>query len=104
MTLLEFLEARIAEDEAVRRAVIGHRGAADGLDIEVQRFNAWFGPARLRVECEAKRRIVAAFEYREARADESPITAAHATGLLLAIRNLAAVYLDHPDYLPEWKP
>lgn len=108
MTLTEFLLARIAEDEAVRVAVIGHRAYADGLDIEVQRFNAWFCPARLRVEGEAKRRIIELHTRTEPDEHEC---AGDFTGYsltdpelspCLTMLLLASVYAWHDDYMPEW--
>lgn len=127
-TLTEFLLARIAEDEAAARAVppldhnydMGGRrqderftfgrslpSSADGMgnwskhrDSPTTRahFERWH-PARILADCEAKRRIV---EMWVARADDHPVTTAHRTGLGLAIKALASVYADHPDYNPTW--
>lgn len=131
MTLAEFLLARIAEDEDAARAANGPRWASgDGKisrgglyaldgDTEDGWAIAWFqlgvanesrqlprfstvklyahenavhaalhDPARVLAECEAKRRIVAW----DASVDYG------------AVRFLATVYADHPDYRAEWRP
>ena len=135
MTLTEFLLARIAEDEAVARAVI-EADYSDGIwhwdmhrakpyrsalvdnrgvvvlppkndDVypskNVADHIARHNPARVLAECEAKRRIVGMFESREEQAHESNAVAAHATGLLLAMKCLATVYADHPDFDEAWR-
>lgn len=99
MTITEFLEARITEDEAQAKYVHEY-GDTGGL----------FGPARVLAECAAKRTIIEQAE--------------EATGLDMSVDNdrrvasrdmdvepycgdvilasLAAVYADHPDYQQEW--
>ncbi|MFD6656894.1 DUF6221 family protein [Streptomyces parvus] len=62
-------------------------------------------PARTLREVEAKRRILRAHEKWcegrcEAKHPEGGFDAAH----YWSIKALAAVYADHPDYLPEWRP
>lgn len=101
LTITEFLEARIAEDEERATYVLKY-GDWGGL----------FKPPRVLAECAAKRAIIA-------QADE-------ATGLDMSVDNerlvgrrdmaeepycgdvilsaLAAVYKDHPDYRQEWAP
>jgi Family of unknown function (DUF6221) len=139
MTIVEFLEQRVAEDEAVamraspgpwtygdiesvaggslydtdqmiasilwdnddtrpiRRPIYEREADANGA------YMASHDPVRVLAECAAKRRIMEAFEYREERAGESNVTAAHATGLLMALRMLVVVYSGHTDYRPEWR-
>lgn len=75
----DFLLARIAEDEAAARATIGRDSA------------------RVLIESEARRRIVA--EYREVRA-MGEWTSEFAGGLDFAIRALTLPYVGHPDYRP----
>jgi hypothetical protein len=86
-TLTEFVLARIEEDweAALRRA-------ASSKSLAGQLY-----PARARADYEAKRQIVGqVFDldrhdgYTEATRD--------------AVRSLAAVYADHPDYREEWRP
>jgi hypothetical protein len=90
MTLTEFLLARIAEEEAD----VAH---IDGVN--------WTGD-RVLAECAAKRRVIARaqrvfdglYPYHADEAYES--RADHARDDL---RDLAAIYADHPDYREEWK-
>ena len=115
MTLTEFLEARIAEDEAVARGsgVIawltyrGPRGLMDYTEVASATVDApdvWmadegeavgftsaqviYDERRVLAECAAKRAIL-----------RLPVRYPCPT-----LRILAEVYADHPDYLPEWKP
>jgi len=110
MTLTEFLEARIAEDEApAMRAIEMERFAVDGSNVswdwhrhevtqnggEASSFRHGApSPARVLAECEAKRRIVRGMqpfsELDDINADE-------------VFRILATVYADHPDFQPEWR-
>lgn len=91
LTLELFLRARIAEDEA---------GARSGLGDGQMDFRA-IGSRRWLAECEAKRRIVADLE--EAGRDQSG-RHEEGYGLTTAIKHLAVVYADHPDYREEWRP
>ena len=84
VTITEFLLARIAEDEAGARAVVGDRNAWDTPEWDASRWSPW----RVLDECEAKRRLVGDEWY------EDPET----------LRILAAIYSDHPDYRDEWRP
>ena len=109
-----FLLARIAEDEAAAfgTSTNGYATAAvgDGIGVTV-------GGRRLRAECEAKRRIVEDWDRRwdeaEAAANDVSRTvpernslhamfASQATGLGTAVRHIATLYADHPDFDPEW--
>lgn len=88
MTITEFLEARIAEDETVARDAIANGEGAldwaddgDPTDIHIARHD----PARVLAECAAKRAVIV---Y------SPPKTLQH----------LAAIYADHPDYQQEWAP
>jgi hypothetical protein len=87
MTLIEFLLARIAEDEA----------GAERAD-----YIADFNPARVLAECESKRRIVDECTgglYWNVGCSEG-----HEGNFENILALLAAVYADHPDYQPKWKP
>jgi hypothetical protein len=101
MTIIEFLEARIAEDEAQAEYVYEYGSSSPA---------ALFAPARVLAECAAKRAIIEQAE--------------EATGLDMSVDNdrrvgsrdmdaepycgdvilsaLAALYKDHPDYRQEW--
>lgn len=95
-TITEFLEARIAEDE-----FDANRELLWGTTQTLTRMNA-----RVLAECAAKRAIIAMAPDDEGYvkvgdwescSDSCPPIIADA-----AIRALAAVYKDHPDYDPEW--
>lgn len=102
MSIIEFLEARIAEDETHARAAApwatGSRHEGQPLDWSIH-FDRW-SPARVLAECAAKRAIIAEcgpdHEYAIARHDDPTETAS------MVIYALAAVYKDHPDYQQEW--
>lgn len=108
MTLIEFLLARIAEDEAMARAAdwamqgTWYTEAEDSVD-EYVRGRA---PRRVLAECAAKRAIVnhAHTPPRGTQSLNPPsvIVLSAAYGKVLMI--LATPYANHPDYLPEWKP
>ena len=70
--------------------------------VHVAEFIAHHDPARALREVAAVRAIVTAFEQREREAEQAAVFGHHATGLLLALRHLASVDSDHPDYRPEW--
>lgn len=93
MTLVEFLLARIAEDEA------RVEGMSSGADPDF-----FWGPDRIRAECEAKRAIVQtainAYEAAEERGD--PFEGGFAAGYTDCLQALALPYADHPDYDREW--
>lgn len=112
--LAEFLLARIAEDEALARSVVEAGDEAVGFSDA-----AWavanlpepacshalrWAPVPVLAECEAKRRIVE--EHREqVEVGEGPdYVGGVLDGLESAIRALAAVHADHPDYREEWRP
>jgi hypothetical protein len=130
MTITEFLEARIAEDEAAARAAtpspwtLYDRGVGweipelpevhDGLTFSKSdaHYVARNQPGRALAECAAKRAIIKQAE--EATSDRyyvignacvtsAEIAEAEATdpGELI-LRALAAVYASHPDYDEEW--
>jgi len=137
MGIVEFLEARIAEDEAIARTAAesdpgdkshlerGKAGAAwtarngmvegaeeDLWDCEGSRtlqttpeiaaHMARHDPARVLAECAAKRAVIAL--YRPGDLESSDRGAYfYAEGAGDAVKALAAVYKDHPDYRQEWE-
>lgn len=134
MTLTEFLLARIAEDEAWAKALMGERwfqGSSSRRDMpkrglylrggETHLVDLWdanasahiarHDPARVLAECEAKRRIV--HQHGAGEGHECPDgfmdsaeTDPH-TGWendCQTLKFLALPYADHPDYREEWKP
>ena len=105
-TITEFLEARIAEDEAVARRVADGPGEPGGrgiwsVAIGVSGNDAKFAhvasdPARVLAECAAKRAIIGLYrdgvmgEIFDGEKWTNPLA------------SLAAVYEDHADYRKEW--
>lgn len=129
--LTTFLLARIAEDEAVARAVrdnlypIHWQAEPDGdgwaisdaqdpsncvtcddeggneLTQVTATHIAHYDPARVFAECDAKREIV------DRLCDAALLVDLHPDAWALAkvmVAHLAAVYSDHPDYRDEWRP
>ena len=97
MNITEFLEARIAEDEAAARVdfdEMARSSVSIQFDCETQ---ARFDPARVLAECEAKRAVIGWWTeglIGYVRVDDE------LTNPLLPI---ATVYKDHPDYQQEWE-
>jgi hypothetical protein len=123
--LTAFLAARLDEDEAAAKAALeqsaeeGTQWWFDDAAPETPReFHvARHDPARVLREVEAGRTILAehvpydctepkgqrCFRCASDRAYRSG-AAIHEAWPCLTLRILAAVYSDHPDYRPEWKP
>jgi hypothetical protein len=108
MNITEFLEARIAEDESRANA---WQSRLDDLTIPAYMIGGTINPARLLAECAAKRAIIRSYQScREVDVNTNIVTefgvkltaSGMATGLEIALKSLAAVYADHPDYQPEW--
>lgn len=119
--LVEFLLARIAEDEERSRAA----AEVDGADVMLaalptQLFDGLrlAFPARVLAECEAQRRIVEAYQDAKHHYDEEHDvdgSLKYADGAVWeylaklevweqALKLLALPYADHPDYRDEWRP
>lgn len=100
MTLVEFLLARIAEDEALAReaatqGVFDADAYGECLSQQIADHAVNWNPARVLAECEAKRRIVERAQAALSIYDPSDPTAWIA---LYDLADLAKVYADHPDY------
>lgn len=89
LTLTDFLLGRIADDEDFAWADLRDYGPEGDDPTNLM------APSRWLAECEAKRRIVQEHEWSYRDVAES--------GLKSALRILASVYADHPDYREEWK-
>lgn len=92
MTLSEFLQARLAEDEAEARAAGTRWQALARYSAHVARHS----PARVLAESAAKRAMFPHLMIED-----------HRLGYCdrcMVLRLLASVYADHPDYRPEWAP
>ena len=106
LTITEFLEARIAEDERHARMLAEtDRRPVLSLSATVNH------PQRLLAECAAKRAIIQSYQscvYAEAATDITKEFGVKLTvsgmvkGLELAIKSLAATYRDHADYREDW--
>ena len=129
--LIAFVTARLDEDEAVARGAArtddGHGGrwlpvhfGAGGFDARVDEHIARHDPARALREVAAGRAILAAHapDYTSRFGSPGPpecvvcITERDAypeqwegdSWPCLTLRQLAAIWSDHADYRPEWKP
>lgn len=119
--LVEFLLARIAEDEASvgypnTRAAARYEPSPYSLPHMRERardaggaFTSASGSAAIRVlaECEAKRRIIA--QARPVTRDSTgvyprDVTYVYDVGVPWVLKLLALPFVDHPDYREEWKP
>jgi hypothetical protein len=119
--IVEFLLARIAEDEAVAREVVGTDGPdtirgrlaaavaspdlviAGGIAASDENVTVYINPMRVLADVAAKRRIVNAWR------SGFPAEDRYATGWhdfhVHALCLLALPYADHPDYREEeWRP
>lgn len=132
-TLLEFIEARLTEDERVTRRIesawrclsgTGEIVASDGTNAEVCAEAHWEGvgehmarhdPARVLHEVAAKRRLVQQILEYESQ-DDAERGCSHTAEQIaagecpvkpeqvLALRLVASVWSDHEAYRPEWSP
>jgi hypothetical protein len=121
--LVEFLRARLDDDEAYARNAFGDHNDADPEwreiwsgelslcaddretvitgDSQVSRFMERFDPARVLREVEAKRQIISEYE-RYAAERRRAMNGWDNSEPSLIIKALAAVYADHPDYQQAW--
>ena len=98
MTIAEFLEARIAEDEAEAL------NAPKMSDVYDANRLAFTDALRKRVldECAAKRAILAGRKRSDSSMADDEWTMGWSDANYDALYALAAVYEDHPDYQQEW--
>jgi hypothetical protein len=119
MTVVEFLEARLAEDELTATAAIdgaadwhafyAYRDVKDGdghyvvladgkcPTVEQAAHIARHSPARILRQSEAVRVVIADFLRLDALGDLSGAAVAEA-----ALKQLAAVHWEHADFDPAW--
>ena len=107
MTIIEFLEARIAEDEALARQEDEDYADTTLLPTYDSYHQYNWNTARVLAECAAKRAIIE--QHRVAQwfsVPEGCVTCReHAVPVQFpcsTVRALASVYADHPDYQQEW--
>lgn len=89
MDIIDFLEARIAEDETEARRGLEQLGTA-AATADLRAF----------AECKAKRKIIA--HHHRIDWDFEPAGDRDYMEKFLFI--LAEVYADHPDYREDWRP
>ena len=123
MTLAEFLNARLDEDEAQARDLIESEAASavwdephsgvlltgppthddtwDGThsigDSRITRFIARHDPARVLREVEARRSIIRMYQDAVAEASSEVVE-----WMLAVVATECRVYSDHADYDPDW--
>ena len=107
--LAGFLRARLDEDEAAANEVHRPRDCGsvnnDGEFDPDPIYCSCPYPARVLREAEAKRAILALHPPKPLRHVEADWCHVCRTGWpCKEFRAIAAVYSDHPDYRPEWKP
>lgn len=126
--LVEFLRARLDEDEELAQAaprgpwgedashcvvdatgvrvICSVNGGTLRPTLAVRAHVLGHDPARVLREVEAKRQLLT--EYAEVAHNDGAGSYEYgygwADGLGLAVRCTAAAYADHPDYRPEWAP
>lgn len=104
VTLIEFLQARLDEDEqwALACNPNTYADSIEEMDPAAAGHIARHDPARVLAEVEAKRRII---RLCEAGLDPDYLaTPGVRAGYRLILRDLAAPYHDYPDYDQSWKP
>jgi hypothetical protein len=94
MGIIEFLESRIAEDEA--RATSGWARLGDSRWDTTNYGQDFLTPSAVLAECAAKRKMLAKIPRMSDTYDELGGTS------LYVLACLASVYKDHPGYLQEW--
>jgi hypothetical protein len=104
--LVEFLRARLDEDEEVAQATRKNEQFVCGTGRWFASHNnaiTSMAPHRAVAEVEAKRRLLEQFRLRgdSVRAVVQPTVGGVWDDLL---RLLALPYADHPDYREEWRP
>ena len=100
MTLVEFLRARLDEDEAAAKAWLPFGNPDAAARVHIARLD----PGRVLREVEAKRRLIADYEVYDASARYPDSEGGIAIGLGTAVELAALAYADHPDYDEAWRP
>lgn len=111
MTIEEFIEARVAEDEAYAEESGGGEWGSSDDSVNTERETIYTlhhanhiarnDPARALRQAAAVRRILR--RYAEAERDSllSERDSGYAAGMYGALESLAAIWPDHPDYRSE---
>lgn len=103
MDIVDFLAARLDEDEAAARKLLG--------DPSVSEAGKWY-ERRLLLECESKRRLLSIVETARQTALATMVSNAFGDDpqwipesiewTTKSLNALALPYSDHPDFEPEW--
>jgi hypothetical protein len=112
LTLVEFLLARIAEDQRRARDLVSvsftPRWLTDGNGKVIEKPAPEINlKERLLAECEAKRRIMEAARHAEVEGGGAAIVMFDGyprDGIVRVLAALALPYADHPDFREEWRP
>ncbi|MFK8851272.1 DUF6221 family protein [Streptomyces sp. Ac-502] len=114
--LVQFLRDRLDEDERIAKACAGNgQWNADDIEIygkelapEVRAHMATHDPARALAEVAAKKRILDFYDAAHSDAVRNAVGIDSQDGTIsaatAAVRCLATVYADHPDYNEAWRP
>jgi hypothetical protein len=112
---VDFLRARLDEDDAVIRRNRGQHGVSDGGSFPDYRtydtpdaaaaddYLRHFRPPRLLAQVEAARLILNLHRPDDPVAGDPICTVCLYTPPCETLRALTAVYAAHPDYRPEWR-
>lgn len=113
--LIEFLRARLDEDERIASDALEHGSGTDhryhaapgggflgGIALGSHHYR--HNPTRELSVVKADRAIVALYERQAAKASENAMQEDRAWTLEPVLCHLAAIWSDHPDYLAEWRP
>ena len=122
MNIVEFLEARIAEDEALASEAIKPENCHPygdtsfppippeqwGREMKGYVGGPWadhagqHNPLRVLAECAAKREIIADRKLIDRSSNDGEWFMGYSDANYIAVGFLAAAYSDHPDYQQEW--
>ncbi len=111
-TLSDFLLQRIAEDEAAAHTesarIDARYASVRGASLAFTDWDLGPGnPARVLAECKAKRQIVEEYAARNDDVDlmmgPDSLRQREWSGLRLAVRTLAAIHADHPEFEEAWR-
>ncbi|RNL66257.1 hypothetical protein EFK50_01120 [Nocardioides marmoriginsengisoli] len=97
MTLIEFLLARVSDDEAQAANVSLFVGPGPDFKPQYRGIRP-----RVLADCEAKRQIISMHPIRARYCDGCGMETEHPQGCL-NLRALAAIYADHADYDQTWR-
>ena len=104
MNIVEFLDARIAEDEAVA-SLLSKGDAGHSPRTEVYTGTEWVTTPlttdRILAECKAKQGILLDYMGQLSRWEKQPTRDMPDS---MALRYLSLPYADHPEYQQWWTP